>query len=128
MAFMLKISWDISGDKVDDFKSNQEALCQVMHDDHPGVICYHVDYPGENVSEWVEIYANDAAFRAHLANDKGKDPLGAVVGACDKITCRCFGTPDAESREILKAFGTTYHNTAPGSFVLHQRADRNSAV
>ena len=98
MAFMLKIRWDIKNGKVADFKSNQEALCKVMLD-HPGVICYHVDYPSEGVSEWVEVYANDDTFRAHLANEKGKSPLGAVIEACDKITCRCFGDPDAESRK-----------------------------
>ena len=40
------------------------------------MITYHVDYPAEGVSEWVEIYANDDVFRAHLANEKGKAPLG----------------------------------------------------
>jgi len=128
MAFMLKIRWNIADGKADTFKSNQQTLCKVMHDDHPGVICYHADYPAENVSEWVEIYATDDAFRAHLANEAGKAPLGAVVDACTSIECRCFGDPDAESREILKAFNTTYHDTAPGAFVLNPRADRTSSV
>ena len=74
MAFMLKIRWDIKKDKVADFVANQKALCNVMLE-HPGVICYHVDYPSDGVSEWVEIYANDDAFRAHLANEKGKVTL-----------------------------------------------------
>ena len=30
--------------------------------EHPGVICYHVDYPSEGVSQWTEIYATDEAF------------------------------------------------------------------
>jgi len=127
MAFMLKIRWDIASGKGADFKSNQRAVCKVMLE-HPGVICYHVDYPSEAYSEWVEIYANDDAFRAHLANEKGKGPLGAVVAACDKITCRCFGNPDPASREILKGFGTTYHETAPEAFVLNPRADKDSLV
>jgi hypothetical protein len=46
MGIMLKIRWDIKNGKVALFKSNQEALCKVMLD-HPGVICYHVDYPSE---------------------------------------------------------------------------------
>ncbi len=128
MAFMLKIRWNIADGKTETFRQNQQALCKVMADDHPGVICYHVDYPAERVSEWVEIYANDVAFRAHLANDKGKAPLGAVVAACDSIDCRCFGDPDADSREILKGFGTVYRDTAPEAFVLNARADRDSAV
>lgn len=127
MAFMLKIRWNIAGGKLADFRANQEALCKVMLE-HPGVIAYHVDYPDDAASEWIEIYANDEAFRAHLANDKGKAPLGAVVAACDTIDCRCFGDPDAASREILKGFGTTYHDTAPEAFVLHPRADRDSPV
>ena len=127
MAFMLKIRWDIKDGKVAEFKSNQETLCKVMYE-HPGVICYHVDYPADRVSEWVEIYANDDTFRAHLANEKGKAPLGALIAACDKITCRCFGDPDAASREILKGFGSTYHRAAPQSFALNPRADKDSPV
>jgi quinol monooxygenase YgiN len=127
MAFMLKIRWDIKDGKVDHFKTNQEALCKVMHE-HPGVICYHVDYPSARVSEWVEIYANDDTFRAHLANEKGKAPLGGVIEACDTITCRCFGNPDAASREILKGFGATYHEAAPNSFALNPRADKDSPI
>ncbi len=127
MAFMLKIRWDIKKDKVADFKFNQQALCKVMLD-HPGVICYHVDYPYEGVCEWVEINANDDTFRAHLANEKGKGPLGAIIADCDKITCRCFGNPSAASREILAGFGSTYHDTAPDAFALNPRADKDSPI
>ncbi len=127
MAFMLKLRWDIKDGSVAGFKSNQEALCKVMLE-HPGVICYHIDYPSEGVSEWVEIYANDDAFRAHLANEKGKGPLGALIEACDAIDCRCFGNPDAASREILVGFGCTYHDVPPESFVLNPSADKDSLV
>jgi len=127
MAFMLKIRWNIKPGERGGFEENQRALCAVMLE-HPGVICYHVTYPEESASEWVEIYANDAAFKAHLDNDKGKGPLGAVVAACASIDCRCFGDPDAASREILKAFGTSYHPTAENAFVVNPRADRDSQV
>ncbi len=53
MAFMLKIRWEISEGQEDTFKVNQEKLCEVMLE-HPGVICYHADYPEANVSEWTE--------------------------------------------------------------------------
>lgn len=127
MAFMLKLRWDIKDGSVAGFKSNQEALCKVMLE-HPGVICYHCDYPSEGVSEWVEIYANDDVFRAHLANEKGKGPLGALIEACDAIECRCFGNPDTASREILADFGCTYHDVPPESFVLNPSADKDSLV
>jgi hypothetical protein len=128
MAILLKIRWDIAQGRESHFRDNQVKLCAVMSDDHPGVICYHVDYPEPGVSEWTELYANDATFRAHLANPKGKAPLAAVIDACAKITCRCWGDPDAESRKILAGFGTTYHDTAEASFVLHPRADPASPV
>ncbi len=48
MPFMLKIRSDIKEGQEADFKANQEKLCEVMLE-HPGVICYHVDYPSENV-------------------------------------------------------------------------------
>ncbi len=127
MAFMLKIRWEIGAGKRGEFQSNQEALCRVMLE-HPGVITYHAEYPENDVSLWTEVYANDAAFRAHLDNPKGKAPLAAVAGACDRIDCRCFGDPDDASREILKAFGTTYHPSAQDAFVLNPHADPDSQV
>ncbi len=127
MPFMLKIQWDIKSGSEADFKANQEKLCEVMLE-HPGVICYHVDYPSERVSQWVEIYATDEAFAAHLANEKGKEPLGALIEACDKITCQCWGDPNTESKEILVGFGTTYHQTAENAFVLNAEADKDSLV
>lgn len=127
MPFMLKIQWDIESGSEAGFKSNQKKLCEVMLE-HPGVICYHVDYPSDSVSQWVEIYATDEAFAAHLANEKGKEPLGALIGACEKITCQCWGDPNAASKEILAGFGTTYHPTSEDAFVLNPGADKDSLV
>ena len=127
MAIMLKIRWDIKSGQETDFKANQQTLCAVMLE-HPGVIAYHAEYPSPGVSEWTEIYANDDAFAAHLANEKGQAPLGGIVAACDAITCRCFGDPNDASKEILAGFGATYHETAPASFVLNPSADKDSLV
>ena len=127
MAFMLKIRWDIKPGAEADFQANQEKLCAVMPE-HPGVIAYHVEYPAPGVSEWTEIYANDAAFKAHLANPKGEAPLGAVIAASEKITCRCFGEPDDESKGILAGFGATYEATGVAAFALNPNADKDSLV
>jgi quinol monooxygenase YgiN len=127
MPFMLKITWDIKEGSEAEFRANQEQLCEVMLE-HPGVITYHVEYPSPRVSQWTEVYATDAAFKAHLDNERGKAPLGAVVSACDTITCRCFGEANDESKDLLAGFGTTYHDTAAQSFVLNARADKDSAV
>ena len=127
MPIMLKIQWDIKDGCAADFRANQEKLCAVMPE-HPGVICYHAEYPSEQVSRWTEIYATNESFKAHLANEKGKAPLGALIGACETITCRCWGDPDEESREILAGFGATYHETADNSFVLNANADKDSLV
>ncbi len=127
MPIMLKIQWDIKDGCAADFRANQEKLCAVMPE-HPGVICYHADYPSEQVSRWTEIYATNESFKAHLANEKGKEPLGALIDACETITCRCWGDPDEESKEILAGFGATYHETADNSFVLNANADKDSLV
>jgi quinol monooxygenase YgiN len=127
MPFMLKIQWDIKSGSEADFRANQEALCKVMLE-HPGVICYHVTYPSERISQWVEVYATDEAFASHLADENGQAPLGALLAVCDRITCGCWGDPNVESKEILKGFGTTYHETAPSAFVLNPRADKDSLV
>jgi len=127
MAIMLRIQWDLKSGREADFKANQEALCAVMYD-HPGVICYHVDYPSDKISQWTEIYATNEAFKAHLANEKGKAPLGACIDASANISCKCWGDPDAGSKEILAGFGATYHETAKNAFVLNPNADKDSLV
>ncbi len=127
MPFMLKIQWDLKDGREADFRDNQEKLCAVMYE-HPGVICYHVDYPSRGVSQWTEIYATNEAFRAHLANEKGKAPLAACIDASASITCRCWGDPDEQSREILAGFGATYHETAKNAFMLNPGADKDSLV
>ena len=115
MPFMLKITWNIKAGSEAEFRANQEQVCEVMLE-HPGVITYHVEYPSPRVSEWTEVYATDAAFKAHLDNERGKAPLGAVVSAND------------ESKGLLAGFGTTYHDTAAQSFVVNPRADKDSTV
>ena len=127
MPFMLKARWTIRPGQRAAFEAAQRELCAVMLD-HPGVIAYHVDYPAEDVSEWLEIYATDAAFRAHLANPRGQAPLAAANAACTSVECRCFGDPDEASHAIIAGFGATFRPTATGSFVLNPRADRDSEV
>lgn len=127
MSFLLKIQWNIKPGREAEFRANQAALCSVMLE-HPGVICYHADYPSPQVSEWTEIYATNEAFVAHLANEKGKQPLGTLIAACDSIVCRCWGEPDERSKGILAGFGATYHDTAENAFVLNPKADRDSLV
>ncbi len=127
MAFMLKIRWEISDGQEDTFRANQEKLSHVMLD-HPGVICYHADYPSAKVSDWTEIYATDESFAAHLENAKAQEPLNALVGACDTITCHCWGDPNENSKHILANFGATYEDTGKNSFVLNPNADKDSLV
>ena len=107
----------------------QKAVAQIETLVMPGdVIEGHAEYETDRLSHWTEIYATDEAFQAHLANEKAKAPLGAVVEACGKITCRCFGDPNEASREILAGFGTTYHESAADAFVLNPNADPKSKV
>mmetsp|Transcript_16660 Transcript_16660/g.36992 ORF Transcript_16660/g.36992 Transcript_16660/m.36992 type:complete len:128 (+) Transcript_16660:153-536(+) len=127
MPILLKIRWTIKDDLVEDFKKNQAALMTVMQD-HPGVIVYHADYPEDNVSEWTELYNNNETFKAHLANERGKAPLGVCVDACSEIECRCWGDPDDGSRDILAGFGATYMESGENSILLHPRADKDSTV
>ena len=56
MAFLLKVRWEIKPGMQNQFCQSEKALAEVMLD-HPGVICYHADYPKPELSEWVEIYA-----------------------------------------------------------------------
>ena len=127
MAFLLKVHWCIKSGKEEEFKTAQKELAQVMLG-HPGVLTYHVDYPEPGVSEWVELYANDETFAAHLDNVTGHAPLRTLIDSCSSINCRCWGDPSDGSRERLKAFSATYNSTGAGSFVLNPNADIASPV
>lgn len=126
MAILLKIRWEIKPGREREFRANQEQLCAVMRAEHPGVICYHVDYPSAALSEWTEIYANNDVFKAHLANRKGRPALETLITLCDDIVCRCWGDPDAQSKELLADFDTVYEATAESAYVLHPQADPKS--
>ena len=128
MAILLKIRWEIKSGREQEFRENQEKLCALMRAEHPGVICYHVDYPSVALSEWTEIYANNEVFKAHLANHKGQAPLQTLITLCDDIVCRCWGDPDAQSKELLADFDAVYEDTAQAAYVLHPHADVKSRV
>ncbi|HTT07005.1 MAG TPA: hypothetical protein VMF64_17130 [Steroidobacteraceae bacterium] len=128
MAILLKIRWEIKSGREHEFRENQEKLCALMRAEHPGVICYHVDYPSAALSEWTEIYANNEVFKAHLANQKGQAPLQTLITLCDDIVCRCWGDPDAQSKGLLADFEAVYEDTAKAAYVLHPQADARSRV
>ena len=128
MPILLKIRWTFKDGRRDDFVKNQKELMAVMND-HPGVMTYHADYPeGENFSEWTEIYNNDATFKAHLDNEKGKAPLGVCVDASEKIECRCWGNPSEDSKKILAGFGAVYMESGENSIIVHPKADKDATV
>lgn len=128
MAIMLKIRWEIKAGREHEFRASQERLCAIMRADHPGVICYHADYPSAAISDWTEIYASNEVFKAHLENRKAKEPLATLISVCDDVTCRCWGDPDTQSKRLLSDFAPVYCETAQESFVLHPKADRTSKV
>ncbi len=127
MAFMLKVHWTIKPGMEARFKAAQTELAEVMLG-HPGVLSYHADYPEPGVSEWVELYANDDTFAAHLENAKSHGPLNTLIDSCSNVSCRCWGDPSDGSRERLKAFSASYKSTGEGSFVLNPNADITSSV
>ena len=127
MAFLLKVRWEIKPGLHNQFCQSEKALAEVMPH-HPGVICYHADYPEPNLSEWVEIYANDDTFASHLDDPAASKPLGELIDCCSKVSCRCWGDPTPASKERLKAFAAEYQNTGQGSFVLNPNADLHSHI
>jgi quinol monooxygenase YgiN len=128
MPILLKIRWTFKEGRRDDFEKFQKELMTIMLD-HKGVMTYHADYPaGENYSEWTEIYCNNDSFRAHLANEKGKAPLGVCIDASAKIECSCWGDPDDASKEILAGFGAVYMESGENSFVVNPRADKDATA
>ena len=127
MAFLLKVRWEIKPGLHNQFCQSEKALAEVMPH-HPGVICYHADYPEPNLSARVEIYANADTFASPLDDPAASKPLGELIDCCSKVSCRCWGDPNPASKERLKAFAAEYQNTGQGSFVLNPTADLHSHI
>ena len=128
MPFMLKIQWDIKAGREADFRANQAALCKVMLE-HPGVICYHALLSLRSVlASGLRSMQPTRRSRRTSPTRKARVHWPPLIDACDKITCQCWGNPNAGSKEILADFGPIYHETATNAFLLNPRADRDSRI
>ena len=86
MPFMLKIQWDLKDGREADFRTNQEALCKVMADDHPGVICYHADYPSAGVSQWAKARSRPELIASKRSRNARLTGPGAGTGMSSRYS------------------------------------------
>ena len=98
------------------FCESADVLTGVMLN-HAGVLCYHADYPEPNLSEWMEIYANDDTF-ASTSMTLQPASLSELINYCSKVSCRCWGDQLQRTSQGLAA---EYQSTGKGAFVLNQR-------
>ena len=119
--------WEIKPDMQNQFCESADVLAGAMLN-HPGGLCYYANYREPNLSEWIEIYANDETFASHLDDPAGSKPLGELINCCNKVSCLCSGDPNPASKQRLKAFAAKYQSTGKGSFVLNPNADPRSRL
>ena len=73
----------------------------------PGMIHHTFDQdPGDpQAFVWSEVYANDAAFSAHVANPPVQHYLQKHAELGDGFSIEVYGTVSAECRELMESFG-----------------------
>ena len=73
----------------------------------PGMIHHTFDQdPGDpQAFVWSEVYANDAAFSAHVANPPVQHYLQKHAELADGFSIEVYGTVSAECRQLMESFG-----------------------
>eukprot|EP00899_Mesostigma_viride_P015326 jgi/Mesvir1/23795/Mv10609-RA.2 len=105
-------------------------LAAIMAKDHPGVIMYAM----KRVFNFIELYANNETFVAHLANPKAADPLARVKaslepeGSMGPVWYLADGPISEDSKKLLAQFGAVKEELADGTFLLNPKADPKSPM
>ena len=73
----------------------------------PGMIHHTFDQDPDDPQAfvWSEVYANDAAFSAHVANPPVQHYLQKHAELGDGFSIEVYGTVSAECRELMESFG-----------------------
>ena len=89
---------------------------KLVQDTEPGMLhhTFDVDPEDDRLFCWSEMYLNDAAFFAHLANPAAVDYLEKHEAMSEVFTLEVYGSIGDELAEKLSAFSPKIHKTCFG--------------
>ena len=105
--FLLLARIHVKPDCVEEYLELARVTDAAVQASEPGMIHHTFDQdPGDpQAFVWSEVYANDAAFSAHVANPPVQHYLQKHAELGDGFSIEVYGTVSAECRELMESFG-----------------------
>jgi len=105
--FMLLARIHVKPGCVDDYLELARATDAAVQSSEPGMIHHTFDQDPDDplAFVWSEVYANDAAFRAHVSNPPVQEYLTKHAELGDGFSIEVYGTVGDACRTLMESFG-----------------------
>ncbi|WP_269625509.1 putative quinol monooxygenase [Prochlorococcus marinus] len=105
--FLLLARIQVKPDKVQEYLLLAAKTDKAVEDSEPGMLHHTFDQDPENPLRfvWSEVYKNDDAFLAHLANPSVGEYLQGHAELGDNFTVEVYGTVGHQCKAAMQATG-----------------------
>ncbi|QNI48815.1 MULTISPECIES: putative quinol monooxygenase [unclassified Synechococcus] len=105
--FLLLARIHIKSDCVDAYLELAKQTDAAVQASEPGMLHHTFDQDPSDPQSfvWSEVYANDAAFEAHVSNPPVQEYLQKHAELGDGFSIEVYGTVGPECRELMQSFG-----------------------
>ena len=105
--FILIARIQVKPEKLEEYLELATRTDAAVEASEPGMLHHTFDQDPENplLFTWSELYKNDAAFLAHLANPPVREYLKGHADLGDGFSVEVYGTVGGECRAALEATG-----------------------
>ena len=105
--FLLLARINVKADCVERYLELAQATDAAVQASEPGMLHHTFDQDPDDplTFVWSEVYANDAAFMAHVANPPVQDYLENHAAIGDGFSIEVYGSVGADCRALMESFG-----------------------
>ena len=105
--FLLLARIHVKADCVERYLELAQATDAAVQASEPGMLHHTFDQDPDDplTFVWSEVYANDAAFIAHVANQPVQDYLKNHAEIGDGFSIEVYGSVGADCRTLMESFG-----------------------
>ncbi len=105
--FLLLARIHVKAECIERYMELAQATDAAVQASEPGMLHHTFDQDPDDQQTfvWSEVYANDAAFMAHVANPPVQDYLQKHAELGDGFSIEVYGSVGTECRALMESFG-----------------------
>ena len=105
--FLLLARIHVKAECIERYMKLAQATDAAVQASEPGMLHHTFDQDPDDQQTfvWSEVYANDAAFMAHVANPPVQDYLQKHAELGDGFSIEVYGSVGTECRALMESFG-----------------------